>query len=166
MAESRISEINPRKRHTVIEVTGDHLDGEEASVSRAQERMKRLEQEIHDLRRRNTELEKLSLADHHLHFLQSFQSLSDDAPGSSGSSSGALASPLTFDRVHEFVPHWRKEMDLISARASFLTQKNWIQVEDDRYVEFVLISHHIFMELRTLSCSPRSSQEPHEEQTA
>ncbi|TRY55210.1 hypothetical protein DNTS_032683 [Danionella cerebrum] len=91
-------------------------DGEEASVSRAQERMKRLEQEIHDLRRRNTELEKLSLTDHHLHFLQSFQSLSDDAPGSSGSSSGALASPLTFDRVHEFVPHWRKEMDLISAR--------------------------------------------------
>ncbi|TRZ00418.1 hypothetical protein DNTS_026744, partial [Danionella cerebrum] len=91
-------------------------DGEEASVSRAQERMKRLEQEIHDLRRRNTELEKLSLTDHHLHFLQSFQSLSDDAPGSSGSSSGALTSPLTFDRVHEFVPHWRKEMDLISAR--------------------------------------------------
>ncbi|TRY55236.1 hypothetical protein DNTS_032694 [Danionella cerebrum] len=91
-------------------------DGEEASVSRAQERMKRLEQEIHDLRRRNTELEKLSLTDHHLHFLQSFQSLSDDAPGSSGSSSGALASPLTFDQFHEFVPHWRKEMDLISAR--------------------------------------------------
>ncbi|TRY55906.1 hypothetical protein DNTS_001744 [Danionella cerebrum] len=91
-------------------------DGEEASVSRAQERMKRLEQEIHDLRRRNTELEKLSLTDHHLHFLQSFQSLSDDAPGSSGSSSGALASPLTFDQVQEFVPHWRKEMDLISAR--------------------------------------------------
>ncbi|TRY55169.1 hypothetical protein DNTS_032659 [Danionella cerebrum] len=103
--EERCSELQQKIRN-----------GEEASVSRAQERMKRLEQEIHDLRRRNTELEKLSLADHHLHFLQSFQSLSDDAPGSSGSSSGALASPLTFDRVHEFVPHWRKEMDLISAR--------------------------------------------------
>ncbi|TRY55220.1 hypothetical protein DNTS_032685, partial [Danionella cerebrum] len=103
--EERCSELQQKIR-----------DGEEASVSRAQERMKRLEQEIHDLRRRNTELEKLSLTDHHLHFLQSFQSLSDDAPGSSGSSSGALASPLTFDQFHEFVPHWRKEMDLISAR--------------------------------------------------
>ncbi|TRY55195.1 hypothetical protein DNTS_032672 [Danionella cerebrum] len=103
--EERCSELQQKIR-----------DGEEASVSRAQERMKRLEQEIHDLRRRNTELEKLSLTDHHLHFLQSFQSLSDDAPGSSGSSSGALASPLTFDQVQEFVPRWRKEMDLISAR--------------------------------------------------
>ncbi len=43
---------------------------EKAAVSRAEEQLKRLEQEIEDLRRRNAELEQLSHTDNHIHFLQ------------------------------------------------------------------------------------------------
>ncbi len=52
------------------EVTQLIRDQEKAEVSRAEEQLKRLEQEIEDLRRRNTELEQLSQTDDHIHFLQ------------------------------------------------------------------------------------------------
>ncbi|KAI4884461.1 hypothetical protein NFI96_003685 [Prochilodus magdalenae] len=54
---------------------------EEAAVRGAEGVLKRLEQEIAELRRRNTELEQLSLTEDHLHFLQSVPSLSAP-PGS------------------------------------------------------------------------------------
>ncbi|XP_072541443.1 tripartite motif-containing protein 16-like [Salminus brasiliensis] len=54
---------------------------EKAAVSRAEEVLKLLEQEITELRRRNTELEELSHTEDHVHFLKSFQSVSD-SPGS------------------------------------------------------------------------------------
>ncbi|XP_043076047.1 E3 ubiquitin/ISG15 ligase TRIM25-like isoform X2 [Puntigrus tetrazona] len=54
------------------EVTQIIRDREKAAVSRAEERMKKLEQEIGDLKSRNTELEKLLQTDDHIHFLQSF----------------------------------------------------------------------------------------------
>ncbi|KAL0165905.1 hypothetical protein M9458_037749, partial [Cirrhinus mrigala] len=52
------------------EVTQQIRDQEKAAVSRAEEQMERLEQEIDDLKRRNTELEKLSHTDDHIHFMQ------------------------------------------------------------------------------------------------
>ncbi|XP_073678606.1 tripartite motif-containing protein 16-like isoform X2 [Garra rufa] len=58
------------------EVTQRIRDQEKAAVSRAEGQMKHLEQEIDDLKRRNTELEELSQTDDHIHFLQSLQSLS------------------------------------------------------------------------------------------
>nr|NP_001315503.1 finTRIM family, member 16 [Danio rerio] len=71
-------------------------DQEKAAVSGAEGRLKRLKQEIDDLRRRDAELEQLSHTDHHIHFLQSFQSLS--APtGSTDSSSITVSSRLSFD---------------------------------------------------------------------
>ncbi|XP_073690816.1 tripartite motif-containing protein 16-like [Garra rufa] len=54
-------------------------DQEKAAVSRAEgrlERLERLEQEINDLRRRDTKLEQLSHTQDHIQFLQTFQSLS------------------------------------------------------------------------------------------
>ncbi|XP_073677406.1 tripartite motif-containing protein 16-like protein [Garra rufa] len=51
-------------------------DQEKAAVSRAEQLMKQLEQEIDDLRRRDAELEQLSHTDNHIHFLQNFQSIS------------------------------------------------------------------------------------------
>ncbi|XP_052430385.1 tripartite motif-containing protein 16-like [Carassius gibelio] len=51
-------------------------DQEKTAVSRAEERLERLEQEINDLRRRDAELEQLSHTQDHIQFLQSFQSLS------------------------------------------------------------------------------------------
>ncbi len=52
------------------EVTQLIRDQEKAEVSRAEEQLKRLEQEIEDLRKRNAELEQLSQTDDHIHFLQ------------------------------------------------------------------------------------------------
>ncbi|XP_035271072.1 tripartite motif-containing protein 16-like [Anguilla anguilla] len=46
-----------------------------AEVSRAEERLERLEQEMAELRRRDAELEQFSRTEDHIHFLQSCQSL-------------------------------------------------------------------------------------------
>ncbi|MGH0159814.1 UNVERIFIED_CONTAM: hypothetical protein FKN15_038201 [Acipenser sinensis] len=56
------------KIHTeVIELIGAN---EKAAVNQAEGRMKKLEQEIAELRRRNTELKQLSETEDHIHFLQ------------------------------------------------------------------------------------------------
>ncbi|XP_058872295.1 tripartite motif-containing protein 16-like isoform X1 [Acipenser ruthenus] len=61
------------KIHTeVIELVGAN---EKAAVNQAEGRMKTLEQEIAELRRRNAELKQLSETEDHIHFLQNFQSL-------------------------------------------------------------------------------------------
>ncbi|MGH0162258.1 UNVERIFIED_CONTAM: hypothetical protein FKN15_044585 [Acipenser sinensis] len=61
------------KIHTeVIELIGAN---EKAAVNQAEGRMKELEQEIDELRRRNTELKQLSETEDHINFLQNFQSL-------------------------------------------------------------------------------------------
>ncbi|XP_058872296.1 E3 ubiquitin/ISG15 ligase TRIM25-like isoform X2 [Acipenser ruthenus] len=61
------------KIHTeVIELIGAN---EKAAVNQAEGRMKKLEQEIAELRRRNTELKQLSETEDHIHFLQNFQTL-------------------------------------------------------------------------------------------
>ncbi|XP_058872256.1 uncharacterized protein LOC117433057 isoform X2 [Acipenser ruthenus] len=61
------------KIHTeVIELIGGN---EKAAVNQAEGRMKKLEQEIAELRRRNAELKQLSETEDHIHFLQNFQPL-------------------------------------------------------------------------------------------
>ncbi|XP_058872136.1 tripartite motif-containing protein 16-like protein isoform X2 [Acipenser ruthenus] len=61
------------KIHTeVIELIGAN---EKAAVNQAEGLMKKLEQEIAELRRRNAELKQLSETEDHIHFLQNFQSL-------------------------------------------------------------------------------------------
>ncbi|MGH0174753.1 UNVERIFIED_CONTAM: hypothetical protein FKN15_068375 [Acipenser sinensis] len=61
------------KIHTeVIELIGANV---KAAVNQAEGRMKKLEQEIAELRRRNTELKQLSETQDQIHFLQNFQSL-------------------------------------------------------------------------------------------
>ncbi|XP_064871598.1 tripartite motif-containing protein 16-like [Oncorhynchus nerka] len=49
---------------------------EEAQVSQAEGLLEQLKQEIAELRKRSTELEQLSHTEDHIHFLQSYQSLS------------------------------------------------------------------------------------------
>ncbi|MGH0134112.1 UNVERIFIED_CONTAM: hypothetical protein FKN15_042648 [Acipenser sinensis] len=61
------------KIHTeVIELIGSN---EKAAMNQVEGNMKKLEQEIAELRRRNTELKQLSETEDHIHFLQNFQSL-------------------------------------------------------------------------------------------
>ncbi|XP_056302272.1 tripartite motif-containing protein 16-like [Danio aesculapii] len=91
------------------ELTQMIRDGEKTAVSGAEERLERLEQEINDLRRRNAELEQLSHTEDHIHFLQSFQSLSVP-PGSTDSSSFISSSQLAFDQLAESVSRLRDKL--------------------------------------------------------
>uniref|UniRef100_A0A8C1QFT1 FinTRIM family, member 9 n=1 Tax=Cyprinus carpio TaxID=7962 RepID=A0A8C1QFT1_CYPCA len=109
------------------EVTRLIRDQEKTEVSRAEEQLKRLEQEIEDLRRRDIELEQLSHTDNHIHFLQSFQSLSV-SPGSTDSPSIIFSSRLSFDDVgksvsdlREKLEHFcREEMEKIHSKAKYI----------------------------------------------
>ncbi|XP_065122302.1 E3 ubiquitin/ISG15 ligase TRIM25-like [Paramisgurnus dabryanus] len=92
------------------EVTQLIRDQEKTAVSRAEGLLKRLEQEIDDLRRRDAELEQLLHTDDHIHFLQSFQSLSVP-PGSSDSLNFTVSSLLSFDDVVKSVSHLREKLD-------------------------------------------------------
>ncbi len=56
-----------RSRSELIQLIRDQ---EKQAVSRAEERLEQLEQEINDLRRRNAELEQLSHTQDHIQFLQ------------------------------------------------------------------------------------------------
>ncbi|XP_067284776.1 tripartite motif-containing protein 16-like protein [Pseudorasbora parva] len=88
------------------EVTQLIRDQERAAVSRAEERLEQLEQEIDDLRRRDAELKQLSHTHDHVHFLQSFPSVS-----LSGSTDGIIGgSHLLFDDVVKSVSQLRDKL--------------------------------------------------------
>ncbi|XP_065118140.1 tripartite motif-containing protein 16-like protein [Paramisgurnus dabryanus] len=90
------------------EVTQLIRDQEKTAVSEAEGLLKRLEQEIDDLRRRDDELGQLSHTDDHIHFLQSFQSLSVP-PGSTDSLSITVSSLLS--DVGKTVSHLREKLE-------------------------------------------------------
>ncbi|XP_050958985.1 tripartite motif-containing protein 16-like [Labeo rohita] len=90
------------------EVTQRIRDQEKAAVSRAEEQMERLEQEIDDLKRRNTELEQLSHTDDHIHFLQSVLSLSAPPESTENISVSFL---FSFDGVRESVSQLRHKLE-------------------------------------------------------
>ncbi|KAL6491461.1 hypothetical protein MHYP_G00018060, partial [Metynnis hypsauchen] len=71
---------------------------EKAAVTRAEEALKRLEQEIEELRRRDADLEQLSHTENHIQFLQSFPSLSAP-PEFAGCSTTVFSPLLTFEEV-------------------------------------------------------------------
>ncbi|XP_049338106.1 tripartite motif-containing protein 16-like [Astyanax mexicanus] len=108
-----------RRRSEVMQMIRDQ---EKAAVSEAEERLKRLEQEITELKRRDADLEKLSFTEDHIHFLQSFQTLSAP-PGSSASPAFTLSPLNTFEVVMKSVSQlrvkldkfWKKEFEKTSA---------------------------------------------------
>ncbi|KAM4605487.1 tripartite motif-containing protein 16-like [Polymixia lowei] len=63
-----------KRRHS--EVKEQIKTQQKAEVSRTEELQKQKEQQIAELRRRNTELEQLSHTENHIHFLQKYPSLS------------------------------------------------------------------------------------------
>ncbi|XP_073720062.1 E3 ubiquitin/ISG15 ligase TRIM25-like [Misgurnus anguillicaudatus] len=92
------------------EVTQLIRDQEKTAVSRAEGVMKRLEQEIDDLRRRDAELEQFSHTDNHIHFLQGFQSLSASLE-SSVSLRFTLSSLLSFDDVRKSLSQLKDKLE-------------------------------------------------------
>ncbi|ROL48961.1 E3 ubiquitin/ISG15 ligase TRIM25 [Anabarilius grahami] len=91
------------------EVTQLIRDQEKVLISQAKGRLEQLEQEIDDLWRRDAELVQLSHTDHHIHFLQSFQSLSVP-PGSTDSPSITVSSCLSFDNLRTFVSQLEEKL--------------------------------------------------------
>ncbi|XP_041956516.1 tripartite motif-containing protein 16-like [Alosa sapidissima] len=79
---------------------------EKAEVSRAEEHLKQLEQEIAELKRRDAELEQLSHTENHVHFLKTFQSLSN-TPVTKDVSRIYIKQSLSFEAVHKSVS-WLK----------------------------------------------------------
>ncbi|XP_050987322.1 tripartite motif-containing protein 16 [Labeo rohita] len=85
-------------------------DKEKAAVSRAKKQRERLEQEINDLRRGDTELELISHTQDHIQFLQSFQSLSA-APEFTDVNDNPFISLLSSDDPRETVDQLRDKLE-------------------------------------------------------
>ncbi|XP_067249259.1 E3 ubiquitin-protein ligase TRIM47-like [Chanodichthys erythropterus] len=85
------------------EATQRIRDQEKTAVSQAEGRLERLQQEINDLTRRDTELEQLSHTQDHIHFLQSFQSLSAPPESTDINDDDPFSSFSSFDGVREAV---------------------------------------------------------------
>ncbi|XP_037393658.1 tripartite motif-containing protein 16-like protein isoform X2 [Pygocentrus nattereri] len=83
---------------------------EEAELRGAEEHLEQMEQEIADLKRRDTELEQLSHTEDHVQFLQSFQSLcvslgSEDSPGIT------VHQHLSFDGVRKSLSDLKERLE-------------------------------------------------------
>ncbi|XP_058246927.1 E3 ubiquitin/ISG15 ligase TRIM25-like [Hemibagrus wyckioides] len=80
---------------------------EKAELSPAERLLEQLEQEIADLQRRDTEMEQLSHTHDHIHFLQSFQSVSSGHEDSS-----ITVSPrLSFDDLRKYLLDMKTQLE-------------------------------------------------------
>ncbi|XP_059381268.1 tripartite motif-containing protein 16-like [Carassius carassius] len=133
----------------------DIKDQEKTAVSRAEERLERLEQEINDLRRRDTELEKLSHTQDPIQFLQSFQSLSKP-PESTDVNDDFFSSLFSLDDLRESVHQLRDKLEnsckedlkKISDRVTSTRIKNKI----------LQYSHQLTLDLNTVNKRLRLSE--------
>ncbi|KTF73142.1 hypothetical protein cypCar_00048384, partial [Cyprinus carpio] len=87
----------------------DIRDQKKTAVSRAERRLKQMEQEINDLRRRDAELEQLSHT-HHIQFLQNFQPLSAP-PESTDVNEDPFSSLISSDALRESVHQLRDKLE-------------------------------------------------------
>ncbi|XP_066514932.1 tripartite motif-containing protein 16-like isoform X8 [Hoplias malabaricus] len=93
---------------------------EKAELSRAEELLEKLEQEISDLKRRHTELEQLPHTDDDIHtFLQSFQSLCV-SPGPEDSPRIRVNQHLSFDTVRKSLSDLKERLEEFSAAVQIL----------------------------------------------
>ncbi|MGH0175527.1 UNVERIFIED_CONTAM: hypothetical protein FKN15_070786 [Acipenser sinensis] len=115
------------KIHTeVIELIGAN---EKAAVNQAEGRMKKLEQEIAELRRRNAELKQLSETEDHIHFLQNFQSLC--APPEAGDlHSVTVNTHISFGAVRKAVSELKDHIeDFCKRELVKITTTDWCEID-------------------------------------
>ncbi|XP_067249123.1 tripartite motif-containing protein 16-like isoform X2 [Chanodichthys erythropterus] len=135
-------------------------DQEKTAASRAEGRLERLEQEINDLRRRDAELEQLSHTQDHIHFLQSFQSLSAP-PESTDVNDDPFSSLFSFDVVRESVRQLRdkledfckEELKKISDRVTFTnivprTRNDFLQYSHQLNLDLNTVNEHLCLSER------------------
>ncbi|XP_062398963.1 tripartite motif-containing protein 16-like isoform X2 [Sardina pilchardus] len=100
--------------HTIerrrAEVTDLIRGQEKAEVSRAEELLRQLEQEIAALKRRDAELKQLSLTDDHIHFLKTFQSVSE-LPKSKDLPCISINKSLSFEAVKRSVSTLQEQLE-------------------------------------------------------
>uniref|UniRef100_A0A8C2FBC9 Tripartite motif-containing protein 16-like n=1 Tax=Cyprinus carpio TaxID=7962 RepID=A0A8C2FBC9_CYPCA len=126
-------------------------DQEKTAGSRAEERLERLEQEINDLRRRDTELEQLSHTQHHIQFLQSFS-----VPPESTEQPFTIHSDLSFNHVKksfsklkEKLEEFCKEIEHISNRVT-CSEINHLKEPKTR-PEFLQYCRFLTLDLNTVN---------------
>ncbi|XP_036420065.1 tripartite motif-containing protein 16-like isoform X5 [Colossoma macropomum] len=96
-----------KKRSEVTELIRTQ---EKNQLRQTEELLENLQQEIDDLKRRNTELEQLSVTEDHIHFLQSFQSLSVSS-GCEDSSSITVHQHPSFDGVRKSLSDLKERLE-------------------------------------------------------
>ncbi|XDV31314.1 hypothetical protein PO909_034031 [Leuciscus waleckii] len=141
------------------EATQRIRDQEKTAVSRAEERLERLEQEINDLRRRDAELEQLSHTQDHIHFLQSFQSLSAP-PESTDVNDNLFSSLSSFDGVRESVRQLRDKLeDLCKEELKKISDRvTFSNIVPRTRNDFLQYSHQLNLDLNTVNKLLRLSE--------
>ncbi|XP_051988907.1 tripartite motif-containing protein 16-like isoform X2 [Xyrauchen texanus] len=144
-----------------FELTQLIRDQEKAEVSRAEELLKQLEQEIDDLRRRVDEMQQLLHTNDHIHFLQSFQSLSVH-PGSSDSIN--VTSRLSYEHVVKSVTQLRIKLEDFCREETkkMYDRVKYIQIlptpEYKTRKEFLQYFHQFTLDLNTINEYLRQSK--------
>ncbi|XDV21714.1 hypothetical protein PO909_026745 [Leuciscus waleckii] len=139
------------------EATQRIRDQEKTAVSRAEGRLERLEQEINDLRRRDAELEQLSHTQDHIHFLQSFQSLSAP-PESTDVNDNPFSSLSSFDVVRESVLQLRDKLEDFCKEKKISDRATVTNIVPRTRDDFLQYSHRFTLDPNTLNDSLRLSQ--------
>ncbi|XP_049334982.1 tripartite motif-containing protein 29-like isoform X2 [Astyanax mexicanus] len=98
--------------HLIKKKSSEVKGQEEAQMSVAKGVLEQLEQEITDLKRRNTELEQLSHTEDHIHFLQTFQSVCVSS-GGEDSPSSTVHHHLSFDGVRKSLSDLKKRLEKV-----------------------------------------------------
>ncbi|XP_039516095.1 tripartite motif-containing protein 16-like isoform X1 [Pimephales promelas] len=132
------------------EATQRIRDQEKTAVSRAEERLERLEQEINDLRRREAELEQLSHTQDHIRFLQSFQSLSAP-PESTDVNDNPFSSLSSFDGVRESVRQLRDRLEDFCKEKKISDRVTLSNIVPRTRNDFLQYSHQLNLDLNTVN---------------
>ncbi|XP_072534128.1 tripartite motif-containing protein 16-like [Salminus brasiliensis] len=111
---TKLIRLIEKKRSEVTELIRAQ---EKAELSRNEDLLEQLKQEITDLKRRHTELEQLSHKEDHIQFIQSFQSACVSS-GCKDSPSITVHQHLSFDRV-------RKSLSLLKERLEEFCNKEF-----------------------------------------
>ncbi|XP_056090177.1 tripartite motif-containing protein 16-like [Rhinichthys klamathensis goyatoka] len=130
------------------EATQRIRDQEKTAVSRAEGQLERLEQEINDLRRRDAELEQLSHTQDHIHFLQSFQSLSAP-PESTDVNDNPFSSLSSFDGVRDAVRQLRDKLEDFCKEKKISDRVTFTNIVPKTRNDFLQYSHQLNLDLNT-----------------
>ncbi|XP_062398402.1 tripartite motif-containing protein 16-like protein [Sardina pilchardus] len=141
-----------RRRSEVTELIRGQ---EKAEVSRAEEHLKQLEQEIAELKRRNAELEQLSHTEDHIHFLKTLQSVSS-TPETEDVSSTCVDQSLSFEAVKKSVSSLQGKLEdfckeeLMKISAAVVTEVQAVlPSEPTAREDFLPYSYHFTLDPNT-----------------